>query len=48
MWPNPQESADLGTLTEEILNKNFLLCAMVISPSALYLEQDVNEQGILE
>ena len=27
MWPNPQEAADLVTLTEEILNENFIFCA---------------------
>ena len=28
MWPNPQEAADLVTLTEEILNENFIFCAV--------------------
>ena len=27
MWPNPQETADLVTFTEEILNGNFIFCA---------------------
>ena len=31
MWPNPQFPADLATLTEEMLNENFLCSA--------YLEQ---------
>ena len=27
MWPNPQETADLGTFTEEILNEKLhFLC----------------------
>ena len=28
MWPNPQETADLVTFTEEILMKNFIFCAV--------------------
>ena len=28
MWPNPQETADLVTFTEEILNGNFIFCAV--------------------
>ena len=30
MWPNPQETADLVTFTEEILMKNFIFCAVSI------------------
>ena len=34
MWPNPQEiaqeTADLVTFTEEILNVNFIFCAMMV------------------
>ena len=30
MWPNPQENADLVTFTEEILNGNFIFCAVYI------------------
>ena len=29
MWPNPQETVDLVTFTEEILNGNFIFCAVV-------------------
>ena len=28
MWPNPQETADLVTLTEEIIDGNFIFCAV--------------------
>ena len=28
MWPNLQETADVVTFTEEILNGNFIFCAM--------------------
>ena len=28
MWPNPQETADLVTFTEEILNGNFIFYAV--------------------
>ena len=28
MLPNPQETADFVTFTEEILNGNFIFCAM--------------------
>ena len=28
MWPNPQETADLVTFTEEIHNGNFIFCAV--------------------
>ena len=28
MGPNPQETADLVTFTEEILMKNFIFCAV--------------------
>ena len=31
MWPNPQETADLVTFTEEILNEKLHFCAVVIS-----------------
>ena len=27
MWPNPQETADLVTFTEEILMENLIFCA---------------------
>ena len=26
MWPNPEETADVVTFTEEILNENLLFC----------------------
>ena len=28
MWPNPQFPADLVVFTEEILNGNFIFCAV--------------------
>ena len=28
MWPNPQENADFVTFSEEILNENFIFCAV--------------------
>ena len=28
MWPNPQETADLVTFTEEILNGNLTFCVV--------------------
>ena len=30
MWPNPQETADLVTFTEEILMENLILCAVIL------------------
>ena len=29
MLPNPQETADLVTFTEEILNEDFIFCAVI-------------------
>ena len=29
MWPNPPFSADLVTFTEEVLNGNFIFCAVL-------------------
>ena len=35
MWPNPQETADLVTITEEILNRKLhYLCSAVFSEDA--------------
>ena len=31
MGPNPQETADLVTFTEEILNEKFHFCAVVVT-----------------
>ena len=31
MWPNPQETADLATFTEEILMENFIFCTVNIT-----------------
>ena len=28
MWPNPQETPDLATFTEESLMENFIFCAV--------------------
>ena len=30
MWLNPQFSADLVTFTEEIVNKNCIICAVYV------------------
>ena len=36
MWPNPQETADLVTFTEEILNgKLHFLCAVFIDSTII-------------
>ena len=40
MGPNPQETADLVTFTEEILNENFIFCAMYIAAAYLFLSCD--------
>ena len=29
MWPNPHETADLVTFTEETLMENFIFCAVI-------------------
>ena len=35
MWPNPQETMDLVTFTEETLNgKLHILCSDTVSPAA--------------
>ena len=44
MWPNPQETVDLVTITEEILNeKLYFLCSensvMTLNPAKLYLSK---------
>ena len=37
MWPNPQETADLVTFTEEILNgKHHFFCAVYIASYARF------------
>ena len=28
MWPNPEETADLVTFTQEILNEKLIFCAV--------------------
>ena len=33
MWPNPQETANLFTFTEEILNGKLHFCAVIASRS---------------
>ena len=35
MWPNPQETADLVTFTEEILMENFYFLCSSINPIQL-------------
>ena len=37
MWPNPQETADLVTFTEEILNGNFIFCALFSQKDPSYM-----------
>ena len=32
MLPNPQGTADLVTFTEEIVNENFIFCAVYLGP----------------
>ena len=31
MWPNPQFPVDLVTFTEQILNGNFIFCAVTLA-----------------
>ena len=38
MWPNPQETADLVTFTEEILNGKFDILEQWILEGIKYLE----------
>ena len=33
MWPNPQETADLVTFTEETLMEKFIFCAVLVTLS---------------
>ena len=42
MWPNPQETTDLVTFTEEILNANFIFCAVFL----LYFQAISSEDWI--
>ena len=35
MWPNPQETADLVTYTEEIRMEKFIFCAVMIGTSVM-------------
>ena len=35
MWPNPQETADLNTFTEESLMENFTFCAVLQKSSTM-------------
>ena len=34
MWPNPQETGDLVTFTEEILNRKLHFCAVIVTTVA--------------
>ena len=37
MWPNPQETAELVTFTEEILNGNLhILCSVIYLSRSVY------------
>ena len=42
MWPNPQETADLVTFTEEILNENFIFaqCSLRVRKSLNLKSED--------
>ena len=44
MWPNPQETADLVTFTEEILNRKLHFRAVFIFSSNWNLEHDTAEK----
>ena len=47
MWPNPQETADLATVTEEILNgKLNFLCSVSIVLEYLRTAHIVSALGI--
>ena len=39
MWPNPQETVDLVTVTEEILNEKLHFCAVLVPCHKSMLEQ---------
>ena len=39
MWPNPQETVDLVTFTEEILKGNFIFCAVLVTNTMLIFER---------
>ena len=46
MWPNPPETTDLVTFTEEFLNgKLHFLCSDVILESLQYLEYHTSEKA---
>ena len=40
MWPNSKENADLVTFTEEILNGNFIFCAVLVLVCFTFLVND--------
>ena len=42
MRPNPQETVDLVTFTEEILNGNFILCVVITKNSSRGIIDDSN------
>ena len=39
MWPNPQETVDLVTFTEEILKGNFIFCVVLVTNTMLIFER---------
>ena len=41
MWPNPQETADSVTFTEEILNGKLHFCAVTMKESGGWLQRKI-------
>ena len=50
MWPNRQFPADLVTFTKEILNGNFIFCAvlLVLGRKKIVTEKDVSYKKLNE
>ena len=48
MWPNPQETADLFTITEKIHNKKVIYCAVPVSElPALFMVKQIKTDDFL-
>ena len=43
MWPNPQETADLATFTEEIINGIFIFCAVCFKAFSYYSHLKIHQ-----
>ena len=43
MWPNPQETADLVTFTEEIYNGKLIICAVSSSFHKVYWPENARK-----